>query len=47
MFELGGLSIMHLALFLLIRSALKDMTYTANSKHLKDNKVRKCKGDTK
>lgn len=47
MFELGGLSIMHLALFLLICSALKDMTYTANSKHLKDNKVRKCKGDTK
>lgn len=47
MLELGGLSIMHFALFLLIRAALKDMTCTTNIKHPKDNKVRKCKGDTK
>lgn len=47
MFELGGLSVMHFALFLLIRAALKDMTCTTNIKHPKDNKVRKCKGDTK
>lgn len=47
MFELGGLSVMHFALFMLIRAALKDMTCTTNIKHPKDNKVRKCKGDTK
>ena len=33
MFELGGLGVMHLALFLLIRSALRDVARSTNIKH--------------
>lgn len=48
MFELGGLSVMHLALFLLIRAALRDVACTANVKHPRGTKkLKNTREDTK